>query len=514
MNITKVGTLMRQRVLPLVVGVAAVLACAFISVGSAQSNSSIVIAQTVDATSLDPAFRDNTRTGNVILHIFDPIVMRTADMGLEPWLADSIEQTSPTAWTINLKKGITFSNGEPLDAQAVKFSLDRILDPATQAPTRRWFTNFTDIKVIDDYTLAITTDGVDPLFKVRLTFLYPVPPKYFAKVGASQFSIHPIGTGPYELVDWVRDDHITLKARDDYWAGRPSIQNVTFRIVPEEVARVSALETGEADLIESISPDQADYLKGVKGVRVESAPSTRAVVLSFDTNVPPADNLKFREAVAHAINPDVLIKGLYRGYAEPLQSFFSPAIPGWPKDKDYTYNYDPALSRKLLSELDLGKTKVVLRSSTAYPIFRNLALALASQLQDVGLNVDVTSEEWSSWFEDLKAKKMSAIYLNDHGNVWIDPYPQLQAFFDSNGFLSTYSNPEFDKVLAASNDLKGQARVDQFGKALTILKDDVAGVPLLSQVSIYGVRDNVQWKPRPDGVIRAWEMHLVSGNSN
>lgn len=499
---------MLQSAMKHVLTLGAILALGLASTALAQEGSSITIAQTVDATSLDPAFRDNTRTGNLILHVFDPVVMRTADMELEPWLAESVEQVDETTWRVTLKEGIAFANGEALDAEAVKFSLDRILDPETQAPTRRWFSNFTSVQVVDDRTLEIATDDLDPLFPVRLTFLYPVPPDYFQEVGADRFSIEPVGTGPYELVEWDRDDHITLRAREGYWAGEPPIDTVTFRIVPEEVARVSALETGEADLIESISPDQANYLGRVDGVRVESAPSTRAVVLSFDTDVAPADDPRFRRAVGHAINTEILIEGLYEGYAEPLNSFLSPAIPGWPKDRDYTFEYDPELARQLLSDAGLTDAEIVLRSTTAYPIFRNLALAIASQLEEVGITVEVTSEDWSAWFDDLKAGDMSAVYLNDHGNVWIDPAPQLDAFFQSEGFISTYANPEVDALLAESNQLSGDARAEIFGDILEALMADAAGVPLLSQVSLYGVADDVQWEPRPDGVIRAWEMDV------
>ncbi|MEX2540589.1 MAG: ABC transporter substrate-binding protein [Trueperaceae bacterium] len=483
--------------------------CGLMALGAATAQGdedSIVIAQTVDATSLDPAFRDNTRTGNLILHIFDPLVMRMPDMSLEPWLAESLEQVSDTEWLVHLRGGIMFSNGEPLNAQAVAFSLERILDPELQAPTTRWFNTFTSIEVVDELTLRITTDSVDPLFPVRLTFLYPVPPEYVQEIGNSQFALNPIGTGPYELVEWVRDDHIALEAKSDYWREPAAIESVTFRVVPEEVSRVSALVTGEADLIESISPEQGDYLSGIDEVRVETAPSTRALVLNFGTDVPPADQQKFRAAVGHAINTEVIVSGLYKGYAEPVNSYMSPATPGWPNENDYTFEYDPERARELLSEIDLGDQEIVLRSTTAYPIFRNLALVLASQLSEVGLNVEVTSEEWGAWFADLQAKDMSAIYLNDHGNVWIDPYPQLDAFFHSEGFLSTYSNPEVDELLASSNMARGEERSQILGEAMQVLIDDAAGVPLLSQVSIYGVNESLQWQPRPDGVINAYEM--------
>ncbi len=478
---------------------------------SGAAASAVIIAQSTDATSMDPAFRGDTATGNVQRHIFDPLLIRTADMTLKPGLAESVKRVSDTKWVVKLRKGVTFSNGQPMNAEAVKFSIERILDPKLKAPTRQWWANFRKVDAVDDLTVEITTESLDPLFEARLSLLTVVPPRYVREVGDAKFSLQPIGTGPYTLAEWKKDDHATLVANPNYWGGRPKIERVTFKVVPEELSRVAALQTGEADLAVGLSPAQGDFLRTAKDLRVETVPATRVMTLMFDPDAAPGGNPKVRQAVAYAVNRDEIIKGLFKGYAVPLKSIFSPGIPFWPKEVDTAFPYDPERAKKLVAELALGNTEIVLRTSAGrYPFDRETALAIGAQLVKVGLNVKVRPEEWNSFFNDLKAKTMSAVFLMGQGNVWFDPYPQIEAFHYSKGFLSTWRDPEVDALLDASNRAEGAERVKVFGKALQKLHDTAAVVPLFAQVNIFGVNNRLKWSPRPDEQIFAPEMELTA----
>lgn len=472
---------------------------------------SIVIAQSTDATSMDPAFRGDTATGNVQRHIFDTLLIRTPDMTLTPGLAESVRRVGDTKWVVKLRKGVTFSNGQPMNAEAVKFSIERILDPKLKAPTRQWWVNFKKVEAVGDLTVEITTERLDPLFQARLSLLAVVPPRYLREVGDAKFSLQPIGTGPYTLAEWKKDDHATLAANPTHWGGKPKIERVTFKVVPEELSRVAALQTGEADIAVGLSPAQGDFLRTVKDLRVETVPATRVMTLMFDPDASPGGNLKFRQAVAHAVNREEIIKGLFKGYAVPLKSIFSPGIPFWPKEVDTAFPYDPEKAKKLVAELGLGKGEIVMRSSAGrYPFDRETALAIGAQLAKVGLNVKVRPEEWNSFFNDLKAKTMSAVFLMGQGNVWFDPYPQIEAFHYSKGFLSTWRDPEVDALLDASHKAEGAERAKVFGRALQKLHDTAAVVSLFAQVNIFGVNNRLTWSPRPDELIWAPEMEPAS----
>ena len=501
----------RLRTLFAGLGPVVVASMVVVALATGAAASSIVIAQSTDATSMDPAFRGDSATGNVQRHIFDPLLIRTPDMTIQPGLAESVRRVSDTKWVVKLRKGVTFSNGEPMNAEAVKFSLERILDPKLKAPTRQWWANFEKVEAVDEHTVEITTASLDPLFQARLTLLAVVPPKYLREVGDSKFSLQPIGTGPYKLTEWKKDDHATLIANPTHWGGKPTIERVTFRVVPEELSRVAALQTGEADIVVGLSPAQGDFLRTAKNLRVETAPGTRVMTLMFDPDAAPGGNLKFRQAVAHAVNREEIIKGLFKGYAVSLKSIFSPGIPFWPKEIDTAFPYDPEKAKKLVTELGLGNAEIVMRTSSGrYPFDRETALAIGAQLTKVGLNVKVRPDEWNSFFNDLKAKNMSAVFLMGQGNVWFDPYPQIEAFHYSKGFLSTWRDPEIDALLDASHKAEGAERAKVFGQALQKLHDTAAAVPLFAQVYIFGVNNRVKWSPRPDEQIWAAEMELAS----
>jgi peptide/nickel transport system substrate-binding protein len=467
----------------------------------------LTVAQSTDAVSLDPAFRADTATGNVQKHIFDTILHRGPDMKIGPQLAESVQQDGPTAWTIRLREGLRFSNGEPLDAEAVKFSIERMQDANLKSPIRGWWTGFKTIEATDGRILKITTTAPDPLFRARMTLLAPVPPKYVREIGDAAFARKPIGSGPYRLVDWKRDDAVVLEVNPSYSGQKPSIDRVTFRVVPEELSRVAALQTGEADVVAGLSPTQAAALENGQDVRVERAASTRVMAVQFDNDEAPGDNQKFREAVAYAIDRDAIIKGLLRSYGVPAKSILSPGIPEWPSNKDFTRKHDLEKARALVKELGLEGREIVMRTSAGrYPNDRETALAIGAQLQKAGLNVKVRPEEWGTFFEDLKNHKMSALYLSGQGNVWLDPYPQIEAFHTTKGLLSAWSDPKIDELLANSNDVPFEQRPALFGQMLERLNETTAAVPLYAQQILYGVRIGVDWKPRPDEQVLAFEM--------
>ena len=158
----------------------------------------------------------------------------------------------------------------------------------------------------------------------------------------------------------------------------------------------------------------------------------------------------------------------------------------------------------------MGDTEIVMRSPSArYPYDRETALAVGGQLKKAGLNIKVRPEEWGVFFADLKRGKMSPVYLMGQGNVWIDPYPQLEAFHSTKGFLSTWSDPTLDALLESSKTAEGEGRAKVFGQALQRLHDQAGAVPLFAQVFICGVNDRLKWKPRIDEVIWASEMGLT-----
>ena len=156
-------------------------------------------------------------------------------MTIGPQLAETVRQDGPTAWTIQLRSGLKFSNGEPLDAAAVKFSIERMQNADLKSPIRGWWTGFKTIEVADARTLKDQHERAGPAVSARMTLLAPVPPKYVRDAGDSAFARKPVGSGPYRLADWKRDDAVVLEVNPNYAGPKPGIDRVVFRVVPEEL---------------------------------------------------------------------------------------------------------------------------------------------------------------------------------------------------------------------------------------------------------------------------------------
>jgi peptide/nickel transport system substrate-binding protein len=226
-----------------------------------QDEPRIVIAQGTDITSLDPAFSKIRNDDNIYLQLFDTLVHRNDQMQYVPVLAESWKALSPTRWQFKLRSGIKFQNNEPFDAEAVKFSIERIYDPALNAPGfLKGFVTFERVEVQDPSTVTIVTKTPPALMLDWLAFVYIMAPKHYKALTPQQAALQPVGTGPYLLKEWVRDDHLTVTANPHYWGPRPQISTITFRPIPETGTRVAELLAGGVDIAQNIPPDQGERI--------------------------------------------------------------------------------------------------------------------------------------------------------------------------------------------------------------------------------------------------------------
>jgi len=466
----------------------------------------LVIGQTSDAASLDPAFSIDSSTGNVLRHIYETVLTRHADGSIGPGAAARADNLGPTEWRVTMRDGGRFSNGEPADAEAVRFSLDRLTDPATKAPQRSLYDKIKSARVESPTTLVFATDGPDALFEARMCNLMLVPPKHTAEVGA-RLTETPIGSGPYVLESWRRNDAVVLNAVPNYRGAAAKFGKLVFRDIPEEIARISAVKTGEAQIVTGISPSQADSLSRAGGVQVLKADSTRVMVLEFNAALEPANDVRFRRAVAHAINRDEIIKGLMKGYATPVDTIFASVIQGVPKGANGAFPYDPDLARKLIEELGLKGHEIELGGGAGhFPLDREIALVVGAQLRRVGLEVKVRPEEYGTFLADVKNRKVAPVFIQPHGNVWLDPVPQVVAFFYSKGFISAWRDPALDALIDQANAVLGAERVKLVGDIIARLHDEAICAPMFAYQFIYAAASGIKWQPRADEVISVSEI--------
>lgn len=462
------------------------------------ANQQIVIVQGSDPETLDCQATTTRSTMNVCGAINEPLMKvafsPSGASSVVPVLATSWKLVNDTTWQVKLRDNVKFSNGEPFDADAVKYSMDRIMNKDNKWPSFKYVSTIDHVEVVDKTTVNFITKAPDPLFPMNTTMVYMVPPKYTAQVGNQGFANKPIGTGPFKLVEWVKDDHLTLQANTDYWGNKPKLTQVTFKPIPEAATRTAAIKTGQADMVTPLSISDIASLQQSEGVRVVQAPTLRVMYVVLDqANNDIMKNTKVRQALNYAIDKDAIVKDLFQGYGIKLKGEgLSPEFYGYNPDLE-PYPYDPVKAKQLLTEAGYpnGFSVTMWSPRGRYPLDYETAQAVAGQLDKVGVKVDVKPLEWAVYIQNLTNKKLTPMVFAAWGT-----YPDADPMFDAflKGGVYSYTNePDFDKlVLDARSTMDPQKRLSLLQQAAKVQHDEAFVIFLHQLQNIYAVSTRVE----------------------
>ncbi|MBW2094515.1 MAG: ABC transporter substrate-binding protein [Deltaproteobacteria bacterium] len=472
----------------------------------------IVIAQGIDAQALDPQADVNIPTMVVNSNIFDALLSRDRSLKIINRLATSYKVLGPNKWRFNLRKGVEFHNGEPFDAECVKYTFERIFAPGSKSTQKGWFNTIDRVEIVDKYTVDFITKKPDPILPARLTMFYIVPPKYCSEAGFVKFNLHPVGTGPFEFVKWIRDNKVVLKRNEKYWDGPSPIKELVFRSMPETQARVAGLQTGEIDIATYIPPDLAEPLKGKGDFTFKSTISSRIIHLKLSTIADsPLKNKKVRQAVNYAIDRESIIKHILKGYGEIIPSFVPKIIWGHnPNAKAYTY--DPKKARKLLKEAGFpnGVSITMNGPSGRYMRDKEVCQAIAGQLADAGIRVNLQILEWGTLIEKVTSHTIAPIYLFGWSLPSLDPDQWLWPNLHSNEPMSQTSYAPLDELLEqARHEMDVKKREQLYFKAQDMVNEEALIVTLYEQKDLFGVSKKLEWSPRGDEMIYMRDAKLV-----
>jgi peptide/nickel transport system substrate-binding protein len=475
--------------------------------GSSAAAGQIVIAIGGDPSTLDPQAADDGNERTVNDNIYETLLARDSKtMELVPRLAESWKELDAVTWELKLRKGIKFHNGEPFDAEAAAFSINRVIDPEFKSEQISFYSTIKEATVVDANTIHVITTGPDPTLPARLYWLKIVPPKYSTD---ANFGTKPVGTGPYKFVEWVRDDHVTLEVNADYWGDtKPTIAKVIIRPIKEEVTRLAALKAGEVDLVKNLIPE---YVSEVP--KALSTPGLEFPWLRLNTLVGPLTDKRLRQAINYALNKDALAQSLYSGYAVPADGqILTPGHFGYnPNVK--AYPYDPEKAKALIAEAGYAGEEIeFIGEAGRWLKDKELIEAVAQQLREVGFNIKVNIVEWSQWLDLLfaGADKAPTIQFSANSNELLDADRTLSALFESTGSQTAYNNPQFDALVqAARTEIDLTKRADQYHQAIQIAYDDAVVGFLLNLKDVYGTTNRVEWTPRLDGKMLVIEMKLT-----
>ncbi|MFN2461571.1 MAG: ABC transporter substrate-binding protein [Candidatus Velthaea sp.] len=478
------------------------------------ADSTITISQGVDADTLNPLDSTITPTFNVVSHVYERLV----DYGDRPGqyvgrLATSWRRVSPTVEEYKLRRDAKFSNGDPFTSADVKFTIDYIKDPKNVSKQTSYVRDIDRVETPDPYTVRFVSNTTKAIGPGLTNPVFMVDAKFWQAHGNAYMTDHPMGTGPYVLKEWRKDEQISFDANNAWWGGKPRIDHVIFKPIPEAAARVAALKTGGTDLITNVPVQYATSIEGGRSTRMASTRSLRQLFIAFNTlQAGPQQNKLVRQAINYAVDVPAIVKNVLGGRGYELTSVIPPNYFGYDASVP-AYKHDPAKAKALLQQAGFpdgkGISLVINAPVGRYNRDREVAEAVAGQLTAVGISATIKAQEWTSYSNQVNRKALSPLYELGWNAPAADADAVVTPLFESNAPLACYKNDEVDKLIeAARAELDMAKRKAMYKRLATMLHDDPPWIVLFEYEDLYGVNRRVSFQPRGDEQLHAYEMSI------
>lgn len=460
----------------------------------AKAGGTLTVARLSDATKLDPHFITDIPSANVVYEkVYETLVVPDKNMEPQPLLAKEWKQLDDKTWEFKLQEGVKFHDGAAFNAEAVKTNFDRLLDPKTASPQAGKLEMIQEIKAVDETTVQFILKYP---YAALLSILGSnegsiISPKSI-KEQSDKIAQNPVGTGPFVFESWKPGDEIVIVKNKDYWGKKPKLDKVVFKVVPEDATRIAMIETGEAQVTDQVPVTEIDRIKASDTMELYRTDGLAVEYLSFNVNKKPFDDVRVRKAVAHAIEVDAIIKGVYNNVGTRANSTMSPKVVGY----DSTikgYEYDVNESKRLLKEAGIKDGLEITLTTSDRKERINMAEVIQSQLKGIGINVKIQVLEYGAYI-GVTAKGEHQVSIGGWGNATGDgDYNQYNLFHSKSkgaaGNSSFYDNPEVDKLIeAARKESDGTKRMELYSQAQKIEREEVPYVPIRNyeHLAVYG----------------------------
>mgnify|MGYP000103040995 CR=1 FL=1 len=509
-------------------------------VAGPQPGGTVVVGLATDSiVTLDPAAYSDRPTETVIRNIFDGLVTRTTDNEVVLELAESYRWIDDTTVEFVLKQGVTFHNGEPLTADDVVYTFERILTEGgicgESSPRKGFLGPMTRVEKVDDYTVRFHFESAWAPFMQMLVHNQIVPKDYLEEVGCEAFAQAPVGAGPFRFVEGALDDQIVLARFEGYYGGADDLppvgpaplERVIFKMIPETSTRIAALLAGEVDIIQGVPSFMVPRLLGDPNIVVKTCAGTRPKFIDLNVTAPPFDDVRVRRALNYAIDAELLLNQVAGGYGVVLPGPLSPFNNYADPDLE-PYGYDPDTAYALLAEAgweDSDGDGVLDKDGEpfsfvldAYGEYIPIAEAVAGQLRAFGIDVSVRSWEYGV-VKPLLLDCERQAFLRDWGDSAFDPVGYIEAKWHSRiegtpwgrGNFSCYANPRVDELIeAGAVEVDPDKRREIYYEAQRLIYEDAPAVFLYVPQEIEASRARVQnWEPSPDSRINLHDVWVL-----
>jgi peptide/nickel transport system substrate-binding protein len=477
----------------------------------------LIVGFTLDADTLDPANHRKRETETIIRNIHDGLLTRDPNMVVVPEIAESMTQVSPTVYDFKIRPGIKFHDGSTLTAEDVKFTLDRItvegaMGNGQTSPRQGLMGPVASVEVVGTDVVRINLKEPWPILPAMLPNQQIVSKAHVEKVGAEGLATQPNGTGPFKLAEWRKGDAVILERFDDYYGGasdiapvgKACVDRVIFKIIPESASRVAALLSGDVHIINELPAFSIEQVKANAGTDVMTVNGTRSFFIAMNMEGEHFDDVKVRQAAAHAIDKDLIIDRILGGNAARIDGILSPDAFGASDLPAVPHDIDKA--KALLAEA--GFPDGIDITMDVEGAFKDTAEAVASMLTKAGIRTTVAVGEGAQLADKWRTKgapKSGDMYFTSWGNGSLDPFDIFTPTHRTNdrGNSAGYANPALDALLdAAAVELDVEKRRAMYAEAEAMINADLPYVYLWVPQDIYGVSKRLSgWTPSADSRI-------------
>lgn len=480
--------------------------CLSLGLAGAAEAGRLTVAQGFDPSTLWPNGTTNAETYNVGTPIVESLFwLDPHDLVIKPLLALSYTQESPTSIVVQLRPDVTFTNGEPMDADAVIHSFNILIDPKQTPAYTRYFEMFEKAEKVDDLNVRMTLKAAIPTLDMSLTLFFVVPPKYWTEVGQDGYGREPIGTGPFTLTSWVRDSEVVMAANPDYWGEAPAgIDELVFRPVPDDTARAAGAITGEIDIAKNMAVSSLPELEmqpDLSVLAVDSYSIFTVIMSALEEHDSPFKDVRVRKAMQYAVDKDAIRQHILFDKVVPLngqvlrktQLGFNPDLQDYP--------YDPAKAKELLAEAGFPDG---FETEFKFPVGRyaqgqEVVEAVVGMLADVGVKATIVAIEPGEYLRQLREREFTAMALS--GSAPPDDPHFFLSQYHSSWRYSYMRDPELDKLIDAGQvELNVEKRGQIYRDAVAHMYETSPSIYLYGGVDFFAVNNRVKnFAARGDG---------------
>lgn len=487
---------------------------------SGEGGGHLIITVGSDIVSMSTHGSNDVPSSNVQENIYETLTVLDEDQELQPGLAESWDEVDDTTWEFKLREGVKFHDGEDFNAEAVKVNFERLVDEDIGSPRAFLLDQVEEVEVVDEHTLRLHLEyAYAPLLSnLAHTGTAIMSPKIieedYAQLDPSAaedadddevaeegdpdayINQNPAGTGPFKFKEWVPGSGVTLERFDEYWGDVAKLDSVEFKVVDEQSSRVAELETGASHVADGIGPDNIDRVNSMENASALQVPSVSLNYIGLNVQKEPFDDVKVRQAVSMAIDKDEIISGVYNNVGIPAIGPLAPLVFGY--DENVTgIEYDVEKAKELLAEAGYedGFSTTIWTNDSEQRM--NTAIAVQSQLAEIGVEVEIEELEWGAYLERT-ANGEHDMFILGWSTVTSDADYGMYPLFHSSqqgspGNRTFLEDPDVDELLqAAREETDADKRQELYTEVQELLVELAPMLYIQHGEHLVGVSDDVK----------------------